>query len=576
MLKFFFFLNKRFLFSFFLLIFSIFIGSFLELISLASIIPILEIIRSKSINNLNPTLNEFVKYLNINSYEDLLLIVSFSIIFIFFIKFLINNINSFYVVKFASRIKVDLTKNMMQFYLKKNYKFFINNNSNNLVQNTLLEARILADRFYLASLFILIDSLILFSIILFLFFYNFQLTLILITLFFLFSYFYLFFTKKIIKNIGQERADNEKVLLRRIKEIFQSIKEIKSYSAEDYFTSRINILNLKNEINYKYLNLFQSLPRTSFDFISILIIFTIVFVEHFYFSNNNLITNLIILSAAIIRIVPAVNRILSCIQDIKFSNSTIKIFKNHLREETNDSLNSLNSNHLVKIVFKDRIKFQNVDFAYNLDFNNSKSDRYIFKDLNLEIEKNTSIGIFGESGSGKTTFVDLLMGLLHPTSGSVSVDNINLNKVFIDRKSLFGYVPQKIFLIDDTIKKNIAIGADIFDEEKIHNVLKLVNLDSYALNSKYGIEASVGDVGMNLSGGQIQRIGIARALYFNSDILVFDESCNQLDADNQKKIIDIIKNFQGKKTIIYISHDLQSIEFCSSIYKVEDKNLKKC
>jgi ABC-type bacteriocin/lantibiotic exporter with double-glycine peptidase domain len=465
---------------------------------------------------------------------------------------------------------------MMQFYLKKNYKFFINNNSNNLVQNTLLEARILADRFYLASLFILIDSLILFSIILFLFFYNFQLTLILITLFFLLSFFYLFFTKKIIKNIGQERADNEKVLLRRIKEIFQSIKEIKSYSAEDYFTSRINILNLKNEINYKYLNLFQSLPRTSFDFVSILIIFAIVFVEHFYFSNNNLITNLIILSAAIIRIVPAINRILSCIQDIKFSNSTIKIFKNHLREETNDSLNSLNSNHLVKIDFKDRIKFQNVDFAYNLDFNNSKSDRYIFKDLNLEIEKNTSIGIFGESGSGKTTFVDLLMGLLHPTSGSVSVDNINLNKVFIDRKSLFGYVPQKIFLIDDTIKKNIAIGEDIFDEEKIHNVLKLVNLDSYVLNSKYGIEASVGDVGMNLSGGQIQRIGIARALYFNADILVFDESCNQLDADNQKKIINIIKNFQGKKTIIYISHDLQSIEFCSSIYKVEDKNLKKC
>jgi ABC-type multidrug transport system fused ATPase/permease subunit len=177
-------------------------------------------------------------------------------------------------------------------------------------------------------------------------------------------------------------------------------------------------------------------------------------VEHFYFSNNNLITNLIILSAAIIRIVPAVNRILSCVQDIKFSNSTIKIFKNHLREETNDGFNS---NHLVKIVFKDTIKFQNVDFAYNLDLNNSKSDKYIFKDLNLEIQKNTSIGIFGESGSGKTTFVDLLMGLLHPTSGSVSVDNINLNKVFIDRKSLFGYVPQKLFLIDDTIKKNIAI-----------------------------------------------------------------------------------------------------------------------
>jgi ABC-type bacteriocin/lantibiotic exporter with double-glycine peptidase domain len=573
MLKFFFFLNKKFLFSFLLLIFSIFFGSLLELISLASIIPILEIIRSKSISNLNPTLNEFVKYFKINSYEDLLLIFSFLIIFIFFIKFLINNINSFYVVKFASRIKVDLTKNMMQFYLKKNYKFFINNNSNNLVQNTLLEARILADRFYLASLFILIDSLILFSIILFLFFYNFQLTLILITLFFLFSYFYLFFTKKIIKNIGQERADNEKVLLRRIKEIFQSIKEIKSYSAEDYFASRINILNSKNEINYKYLNLIQSLPRTSFDFVSILIIFTVVFVEHFYFSNNNLITNLIILSAAIIRIIPAVNRILSCVQDIKFSNSTVKIFKNHLREEKDDGFNV---NHLIKIVFKDRIKFQNVDFAYNLDLNNTKSDRYIFKDLNLEIQKNTSIGIFGDSGSGKTTFVDLLMGLLHPTSGSVSVDNINLNKVFIDRKSLFGYVPQKIFLIDDTIKKNIAIGVDILDEEKIRNVLKLVNLDSYALNSKYGIEASVGDVGMNLSGGQIQRIGIARALYFNSDILIFDESCNQLDAENQKKIINIIKNFQGKKTIIYISHDLQSIEFCSSIYKVEDKNLRKC
>lgn len=573
MLKFFFFLNKKFLFSFLLLIFSIFFGSLLELISLASIIPILEIIRSKSISNLNPTLNEFVKYFKINSYEDLLLIFSFLIIFIFFIKFLINNINSFYVVKFASRIKADLTKNMMQFYLKKNYKFFINNNSNNLVQNTLLEARILADRFYLASLFILIDSLVLFSIILFLFFYNVQLTLILITLFFLFSYFYLFFTKRIIKNIGQERADNEKVLLRRIKEIFQSIKEIKSYSAEDYFASRINILNSKNEINYKYLNLLQSLPRTSFDFVSILIIFTVVFVEHFYFSNNNLITNLIILSAAIIRIIPAVNRILSCVQDIKFSNSTIKIFKNHLCEEKDDDFNG---NHLIKIVFKDRIKFQNVDFAYNLDLNNTKSDRYIFKDLNLEIQKNTSIGIFGESGSGKTTFVDLLMGLLHPTSGSVSVDNINLNEVFIDRKSLFGYVPQKIFLIDDTIKKNIAIGVDILDEEKIRNVLKLVNLDSYALNSKYGIEASVGDVGMNLSGGQIQRIGIARALYFNSDILIFDESCNQLDAENQKKIINIIKNFQGKKTIIYISHDLQSIEFCSSIYKVEDKNLKKC
>ena len=235
--------------------------------------------------------------------------------------------------------------------------------------------------------------------------------------------------------------------------------------------------------------------------------------------------------------------------------------------------NKVLSNDLKKIKFKDEIKFENITFNF------PSSTRSAVKDLNLNIKIGSKVGIIGKSGSGKSTFLDLFTGLLNPSKGKISVDGIDIKESIKSWQNNIAYVPQDIYLTDDTIKNNIALGNDLedIDQKKLNNAMFLAQVDEFMKDLPNGIETIVGNRGVRLSGGQRQRIGIARALYRDKEILFLDEATNSLDIENEKKILEKIFISKNQKTLFIVSHRRETLMNCDSILlfdngKIIEKN----
>ena len=262
--------------------------------------------------------------------------------------------------------------------------------------------------------------------------------------------------------------------------------------------------------------------------------------------------------------IPSINRILSAIQNIKYYGATVnKIYDQIIGFDFSKS-----NKNSKQFAFKKEIKLEDIKFYYK--------EKIVLNSANLEIKKGTTIGIIGASGSGKSTLVDLINGLLQPTKGTITVDGIEIDEFINSWQQTIGYVGQDIFLIDDTIKSNIAFG--ISDQEinmdNINNALEASQLTSFIDDLKLGIETKVGERGVQLSGGQKQRIGIARALYHNPCVLIFDEATASLDHETEKQVMNSIYNLKQDKTIIIIAHRISTLEDCDKVYEVKNGKIK--
>ena len=259
---------------------------------------------------------------------------------------------------------------------------------------------------------------------------------------------------------------------------------------------------------------------------------------------------------------PSINKILVSITNIQSAVKSSAVIYDILQSK-NDEKNS----QMGRISFNDKLHFNSVSFSYE-----GSSDP-VFTNLNLTIHKGEFVGIYGQSGSGKSTLIDLLMGFQYPTSGNILVDNSNINDGLQNWRNCIGYVPQKAYLIDDSIKRNVALGVDdkVIDIPRLMNVLVQVQLGSFISNLHNGIETKVGEDGSFLSGGQIQRLVIARALYFSPQLLILDESTNSLDLNTEREILNLLLELKGKITLIFIKHGVISNGFFDRIFNVDDK-----
>jgi ABC-type bacteriocin/lantibiotic exporter with double-glycine peptidase domain len=222
-------------------------------------------------------------------------------------------------------------------------------------------------------------------------------------------------------------------------------------------------------------------------------------------------------------------------------------------------------------IFSDfkNIKFKNVNFFYK---NRTKKNLI---DINLDISRNDIVGIVGPSGSGKSTLINLLLGLLIPSSGSIEADNVDINSSIINWRSCIGYVPQSIFLLNESLKNNIAFGVpeDNISASKLMQCISQSQLETFFSDLPDGLLTKLGERGTKISGGELQRIGIARALYFDPNILIFDESTSALDHEIEQKLLDEIYNFKNNKTIIFITHRNSTLKYCNKIYKINEGSL---
>ena len=377
-------------------------------------------------------------------------------------------------------------------------------------------------------------------------------------------------TKKLIKNYGKERFFRSGEMMKSLLEILDNYKNIKIFNKDIFFIDKFKKNNfIYSNVNKKF-QVIDNSPRFWLEIAGITGLCGMVFfLLYFDYSPESIVPILGMFSVAFFRIIPSVLRIVRSAQTINFSDPVM----DQLLISLKNSEKNIPQKDFEFIKFIEKIEFKNLSFNY------PNKPSKIFNDLNLTIKKGEKVGIIGRTGAGKSTLIDILLGFLKPTNGEVLVDNKEISQNLRGWRELIGYVPQKINVINGTIKENILFGSNNLNDKnlakRINDSIAISEFDDVVKGLKNGLETIVGDKGLDLSGGQIQRLAFARALFRNPEILILDESTNALDSKTEKKIIKNLLEYTSTKTIIMISHNLETLKFCDCKYELKDFYLNK-
>tara|TARA_Y200000002_G_C22679291_1_gene663347 strand:+ start:1250 stop:2980 length:1731 start_codon:yes stop_codon:yes gene_type:complete len=556
--------NQKIHFLLFFLIF--FTGMLLELLGIGLVLPFLELVLNNETYELYKNkLDSF--NISIDSKNQLIFYSILLLLFIYTIKSFFLTFVSYVQTKFLYNLKTQISNKLFNIYLFKPFIFHLNNNSALLIRNLNDSTHIMV---IFRSLLILLTEVLVVTGVIFLIILLEPYTL---SIAFCFGVIGFLFHKKIqtkASEWGKKRKFYEGKKIMNMQQSFSSIKEIKVFGRENFFNNNFNLANnFVNTLEKKH-DFVMSLPRIWFEWLTLIIIVLIFYMMmNIGKSSNTIVPILGLFAVAAYRIIPSLTRIMNSVQNIKYSYPAIAPFISEFKDK--ESLTVLGEQKTTDniIKFNSEIKFCNVNFKFP---NTSKS---VFENLSFDIKKGSFVGLLGSSGVGKSTILNIMLGLLAPDKGKVVVDNIDIRTNLKNWQNKIGYVPQNIFLLDDELRKNIALGVE---EKKINNdkviqCLKHANLFEFVSDLKDGINTSVGEFGDRLSGGQKQRIGIARAFYKDPEILILDEFTSSLDIDTEKKIIDELNSSKLKKTIFMISHNPNVLKNCEKLYKLTNNGI---
>lgn len=545
----------------------IIIGAFLELLGISLIFPAINLF-------VNPDDNVVIDFLIKNNLEYLVnyFELKYFFLFLFIIYFFKNiflSILTWLQFKWASNIQIYFSKKLFEDYLFRPYLFHTKVGSSELFKN--LEEIDMFGRAISNALSFITEVVIVSAIFCFLFYFQPYAALTTIGIFSILALaFYSYFRKK-LNSLGKDRQSFLAGRVKSIKESFGSaIRDIKINNKEKEF------LNIYDKFNSNYCNVgliastIQEIPKFIFEQFAILILLLLVIILEMLGKNNiETISILGLFLIATFRVLPSIRKILHSYQYINYGTASVQLIKNELESKNPDFDDSFHSQkNGVNIDLKSNIVFEKVNFYYD-------SHKSIFNNLNLRIGVKTINGIYGDSGAGKSTFVDLLAGLVKPTNGEIFVDNKNIFKNLKSWQNKIGYVSQKVHILDASIEENIIFSKNLNTSKlrKVEEVVKLSGLNELINSLPNGLKTQIGEEGSRLSGGQVQRLGIARALYKNPDILIFDESTSSLDLETEKQIFETIKNLKNEKTIFIISHQIKKLDFCDTIFEIKDKKM---
>jgi ABC-type multidrug transport system fused ATPase/permease subunit len=554
--------KKRRLYFLFILVV---IGMFLEVLGLGSLIPILTIITSDDLLLNYPFLNPVVDFLGNPDSDKLILYALILLIIVFSLKAFFLVFVSWHQSKFSAELSASLSRNLFLGYLKKPYTFHLNQNSADLIRNVLSEVNFFSS--ITQSIIILICE---FSIMLslaFVLFFMEPLGALIVLIFYIFSgYFFHSLTKNKILNWGELRQFHDGKAYLHLLQGLGGVKDVKLMGNEKYFIDKFNFSNQwKAKLSTKQVTV-QQVPRVYLEVLGVVGVAFLIFIMIVQGKPiNSLLLTLGVFVVAAFRMIPSLNRIMVSLQSIRFAKPVVDLLEKEFNS-INDQKKMELSNFKNTIVFKKSISISNLSFSY------PESNKSALNNISVQINYGDSIGLIGKSGSGKTTLSDLILGLLNPSSGFIKVDGINIHNNIKSWQTQIGYVPQSIYLLDDTLRKNIAFGIEdnLIDENAIQLSIVSAQLSEFIDSLDDGLETMVGERGVRLSGGQKQRIGIARALYNNPPLIVLDEATSSLDNETERDFNKAVVELKGKKTLIIVAHRLSTIENCDKIFKLDN------
>ncbi len=557
--------------SFLLLIFVL-IGVVFEMLSIGLIIPILASLTSDDPNSfLNmQKFFDLIPFVDFVSKKETIMFLISVLVLIYFAKTIFLTFLSFFQSRFINNLVAGTSINLFERYLYQDYIFHIQRNSSKLIQNITREVELMVNVFLFSLISFVSEILIVagISIILILIEpFGFIATLI---IFGTIALIFMKFTKEQVKKWGELRRTHQTSSIQHLQQGINGIKEIKLIGNENQFLEYFKFHIKKSAKIGTRLLVLRDLPKIYLELIAVLALLILIFILlKLNYSLDNVVIIIGLFAAAAFKILPCVNRILGSFVNMRYGIASLNIIYKDLNIQISKASNKFFREK--KLSFKSNIILKNLEYSY------PNINKKVLDNINLEIKSNSTIGLVGESGSGKTTLIDLIIGILNPSKGDIFVDdsNIKINKRLWQNN--IGYIPQFIYLIDDTIKKNIALGVreDKIDEKKITESIKISQMENFVKELPNKANTKIGELGVRLSGGQRQRIGIARALYFDPNLLVLDEATSSLDEATEKEIIDSISHMRGKKTIIISSHKKSILNECDEIFEIRDHTITK-
>lgn len=544
------------------------LGAALETIGISIIMPLISIALEPNQMEKNSTCIMIMKMFRVNDVKEVLLILIGIIALAYIVKNIyLAGMNSI-IFRYSMNVRRRLCSRLMKNYIDKPYDFFLQNNTSELIRSVNRDAQAFYEVLY--NFLLLLSNLITVgSLGILLVYTNIYMAATMIGVIGIIAGTLLRVLQRKSKQLGKVEQELQAKIMQALQESFNGIKEIKILQCEKIFKENYDILNYSGSDTQRKAQLIRTLPKFLIETLvvgGILVVMTtsIITRENYV----AMFSQLSIFAVAAFRILPNFNAIYSYSNTILYNKVSIDILYREFSAQKEEV--EIENKQNEKFIFDNEIKLDNISFAYRGTVNN------VLDSVNLSIKKGQSIALVGESGGGKTTLADIILGLLEPQKGSVTVDGKDIRSDMSAWRNKIGYIPQSIYLTDDTIRNNVAFGirSDQVNDNMVLWALEKAKLKEYVEGLPKGINTKVGERGGCLSGGQRQRIGIARALYRNPELLVFDEATSALDSETEKEVIDAIEGLHGSKTIIMIAHRLSTIEHCDSVYRVVNKGVK--
>ena len=542
------------------------IGAFFEVLGVSLVIPMFGAIMNPDIIHTNAIIAKVCEIFGLGSHKTFVITCIIALILIFIIKDLYLVFQYCAQARFVYDSRFETQKKVLHAFLCKPYEYYLNSSSAEIL-------RIISDdvnqsfNLLMSIVTFITESFVSIALVVTIFIIDPVMTSALSALIALIILIMSKVIKPRMKKKGNEYRTNVRLANKWILQSVEGIKELKIARREKYFEENYEEAGVKQISAEKWNMVYNNTPRLFIELGCVCSTLSVIAVMIYLGKPlEELVPALSAFAVAAVKLMPSALHIVNMINGVSFQGPTVVNLIKSIEDLERDEYKYFESKNSLTV--KDKIEFNNITYKY------PNSDKYVLKNASFDINVGTSVGIVGPSGAGKTTSVDILLGLLNPEGGKILSDGKDVMTDYADWLSHIGYIPQTIFMLDDTIARNVAFGFEP-DEEKVWHALKEAQLDEFVRELPEGINTVIGERGVRISGGQRQRIGIARALYTNPDILVFDEATSSLDNETESAIMDSINSLHGLKTIIIIAHRLQTIEKCDVVYRVENSIIRK-